>query len=265
MNNDQNDMVTNDAVSGDTKTLDVSGGLIEHTDVEPQEPSVELKDEGSKKARKHKEDSDELTELQKSILAIIKMSIKENSFPPTVREICIGTGVGSTSTIHSNLKRMTDLGYIKYTPSTRRAIVLCDKAGGGFNAKTVAIPVLGEVAAGMPILAVDNIQEYYKLPPSLLHGAGESDAFILRIRGESMIEIGMFEGDLIVVNSTASVNNGEIAVVRVEGETATVKRFYQEDNDIVRLQPENSAMDPIIVPISEVEIIGKVVALLRQY
>ncbi len=218
-----------------------------------------------KKTKKSKKNSGELTDLQKAMLEIIKKSFKETSIPPTVREICIGTGVGSTSTIHSNLRRMTELGYINYIPSTRRAITLCDKAGGGLTAKAVPVPVVGDVAAGTPILAVDNIQEYYKLPTALLRGANEDDAFILRIRGESMIDIGMFEGDYIVVDSTASVNMGEIAVVRVAGESATVKRFYKEDDKTVRLQPENSTMEPIIVPIDEVEIVGKVVALLRQY
>lgn len=206
-----------------------------------------------------------LTERQKRMLDYIKHFVDENGFPPTVREIGDGSGVSSTSTVHANLKRMTELGYIKYTPGTRRAITLCEKSAAGLNSPAVPVPVVGDVAAGTPILAVDNIQEYYKLPTSMLHGARENEAFILTIRGDSMKEIGMLDGDLIVVNSSVSVTNGDIAVARVAGETATVKRFFKENNGTIRLQPENSTMDPIIVPAEEVEIVGKVIALLRQY
>lgn len=215
--------------------------------------------------RKGRPRNNTLTERQKRMLDFIKRFINENGFPPTVRQIGDGSNVSSTSTVHSNLKRMTELGYIKYTPGTRRAIILCEKEMSGANSPALPVPVVGDVAAGTPILAVDNIQEYYKLPTSMLHGARENEAFILSIRGDSMKDIGMFDGDLIVVNTAVSVDNGEIAVARVAGETATVKRFFRESSDTVRLQPENSAMDPIIVPAQDVEIVGKVIALIRQY
>jgi len=200
-----------------------------------------------------------LTRTQQRILEYLKDYINENSFPPTVREICSGLNIKSTSTVHTNLKKLSESGQIKYTPSTRRSITLCTQSGEG----TVPVPLVGDVAAGQPITAIENIVDVYNLPKSMLRGAKENDVFMLTVRGDSMIDIGILDGDMIIVNNSLSVHNGDVAVVRVNGDTATCKRFFRE-KDKIRLQPENSSMQPIIAGLDEVEIIGKVVGLYRN-
>lgn len=200
-----------------------------------------------------------LTKTQLSILEFLKEYINENSFPPTVREICSGLNIKSTSTVHTNLKKLTDAGRIKYTPATRRAIVLC----GCEQDNSIPVPLIGDVAAGSPITAIENTVDTYNLPKGMLHGAKENEVFMLSVRGDSMIDIGIMHGDMIIVNNALSVQNGDVAVVRVNGDTATCKRFYREKNKI-RLQPENSTMQPIMADLDEVEIVGKVIGLYRN-
>lgn len=204
-----------------------------------------------------------LSKNQLKILEYVKGYLNDNNLSPTVREICLGTGLRSTSTVHENLKHLSDKGLIAYTPGTRRAITMRNEAKSQ-QEQCVNVPLVGDVAAGQPILAISNIQDCYALPKALVHGTSEGDTFMLRIKGDSMIEIGMFENDRIIVDSTASVSNGDIAVVRVNGDSVTVKRFYRE-KDRIRLQPENTRLQPIYVDFENVEIVGKVIGLIRNF
>ncbi len=174
-----------------------------------------------------------------------------NGFPPTVREICANLGIKSTSTAHRYLKELEAQGLITMGEGTNRSIRLCR------SANTVNVPLLGTVTAGQPILAVESIEEYIPFYTSI---AGSEDLFALHVRGESMIEAGILDGDIVIARRTPAASNGEIVVALIEDE-ATVKRFFKEDGHF-RLQPENSTMDPIIVP--EVAILGKVIALIRN-
>ncbi len=201
-----------------------------------------------------------LGKTQQAVYDYIRSFIEERSFPPTVREIGAAVGLKSTSSVHSHLKGLSDKGYIRLNPSMQRSITLTQAAAP----QAQSIPLVGTVAAGQPIFAEDNIQEYFPLPPLLLHGAQSDEAFLLRVSGESMIDIGMFDGDMIVVHSGMSVGNNDIVVARIGGDTATVKRVFFE-KDRVRLQPENTSMSPIYASYDNVEIVGKVVGLIRQY
>ena len=205
-----------------------------------------------------------LTEKQKKILDYIRHHMETYKFAPTVREICAGTGIRSTSTVHLCLKSLASYGIITYMQGTRRAITLCEpEPADNISDKNVQIPVIGDVAAGQPILAVQNIQEYYSLPHDIVRGTKSDGIFMLRIKGESMIDIGMYENDFIIVNQSLSVDNGDIAVARID-DSVTVKRIFFEKN-VIRLQPENSAMSPIYANLADVDIVGKVVGLIRNY
>lgn len=199
-----------------------------------------------------------LGKTQQAVYDYIRTFIQDRSFPPTVREIGAAVGLKSTSSVHSHLKGLADKGYIRLNPSKQRSITLAQ------GSLAQAIPLVGTVAAGQPIFAEDNIQEYFSLPCSLLHGAEQDEVFLLRISGESMIDAGMFDGDMIVVHSGISATNGDIVVARIGGDTATVKRLFFEKNR-VRLQPENASMAPIYAQYAEVELVGKVIGLIRQY
>ncbi|HMM31417.1 MAG TPA: transcriptional repressor LexA [Clostridia bacterium] len=201
-----------------------------------------------------------LGKTQQAVYDYIREFIQERSFPPTVREIGAAVGLKSTSSVHSHLKGLADKGYIRLNPSKQRSITLAQSIAP----QAQAIPLVGTVAAGQPIFAEDNIQDYYSLPTPLLHGAEQDEAFLLRVSGQSMIDIGMMDGDMIVVHSGISANNGDIVVARIGGDTATVKRVFFEKS-AVRLQPENTTMAPIYAAYADVEIIGKVIGLLRQY
>ncbi len=193
---------------------------------------------------------------QAKILAFIKQEIQDKGYPPSVREICDAVGLKSTSTVHGHLTRLEKKGLLHRDTMKPRAIeVLGDPA---FNRHAaVPIPLVGKVAAGEPITALEDISEQMMLPAELI---GDGEHFILTVQGSSMINVGIHDGDYIVIRSQATANNGEIVVAMVEDE-ATVKRFYREKGHF-RLQPENDAMEPIIV--QDVVILGKVVALLRR-
>ena len=208
-------------------------------------------------------DTSTLSPTQLKVLNYVKQFISEMHYSPTVRDICAGTGLRSTSTVHTALRTLSDQNFIIYSAGARRAISLCECEVQETDERMIQVPLIGNVAAGQPILAVQNIQEYYPLPKDLVHGTTDSDVFMLKIHGDSMIEIGMFEGDMIIVNPTLSIANGEIAVVRI-GDSVTVKRFYL-DGDKVTLKPENSSMQPIYADANDVEIVGKVVGLIRNY
>lgn len=193
---------------------------------------------------------------QARILAFIKQEIQEKGYPPSVREICDAVGLKSTSTVHGHLTRLEKKGLLHRDTMKPRAIEVLGDPAFNRNA-SLSVPLLGNVAAGLPITALENIADQMMLPVELL---GQGDHFILIVQGTSMINIGILDGDYVVVRQQQTADNGEIIVAMIEDE-ATVKRFYAEDGHF-RLQPENDAMDPIIV--DDVSVLGKVVALLRR-
>lgn len=203
---------------------------------------------------------DDLSQKQLEILLYIKSELQRQGYPPAVREICKGVGLKSTSTVHSHLERLESKGYIRKDPTKPRAIEILDKDDDFLFAhkKTYDVPIVGSVTAGVPILAVENIEDTYPIPLELAEG---SDLFMLKVKGESMIEAGILDGDLILVREQKSANNGDI-VVALLGEEATTKRFFRE-KDRIRLQPENSSMEPIYA--REVTILGKVIGLYRKF
>ena len=201
-----------------------------------------------------------LGKRQKEIYEFIKLYFDKHSIPPTVREIAEAVSLKSTSTVHLHLKELQKRGLISMEPMKQRSITIMRSEGS----RGVLTPLIGDVAAGQPILAYDNIQETFTLPSSLLHGANETEVFMLKVEGESMIDIVILNWDLIVVHNAIGSENGDIVVARVGGDTATVKRIYYEKAG-VRLQPENSNMDPIYASYDDVEIVGKVIGLIRRY
>lgn len=213
--------------------------------------------------------SEKLTKKQKAVLECIEDCIAKKGYGPTVREICAEIGLSSPSTVHVHLKALEEKGYIERDPLKSRSIMLKQNDQGqpvGRNesnvlspsfSKTIDVPLVGNVAAGEPILAEENITETMSLPIDIV---GDSASFMLSVRGESMIEAGINDGDYVVVKQQQTANNGDIVVAIIE-DGATVKTFYKE-SDHIRLQPENSTMEPIIV--TNCAIAGKVVAVFRR-
>ena len=193
-------------------------------------------------------------ENQKKILDFIKSEIEQKGYPPSVREICAAVGLKSTSTVHAHLNHLEEQGLIRRDSTKPRALEVLD----GSHARGRSVPLVGRVTAGMPILAIENIEDHLVLPQSML---GHDDIFCLRVTGDSMIDIGILDGDIVVIRQQSTADNGEIVVAMVEDE-ATLKRIYYEHGH-VRLQPENSTMAPIIV--ENAEVLGKLVALIRQF
>ena len=212
-----------------------------------------------------------ITKKQKAVLDFIEKTIDETGIAPTVRDICEGLGLSSPSTVHVHLKTLEDKGLIHRDPLKSRCITIVghdrkpapepepeDAIGVGSFSNVVSLPVVGNVAAGIPILAEQNITETIPLPTDIV---GDSSSFLLKVRGDSMIEIGINDGDFVAVKQQPTANNGDIVVAMVE-DGATVKRFFKE-NGYIRLQPENSSMEPIIVT-ENVSIVGKVTAVFRR-
>lgn len=197
-----------------------------------------------------------ITSKQQEILQYIKDTILEKGYPPTVREICEAVHLKSTSSVHSHLETLERNGFIRRDPTKPRAMEILDDTFGLTRREMVQVPVIGTVAAGQPILAEENVEDYFPVPANMLPN---SQTFMLRVKGESMINAGILEGDQIIVEQTSDARNGDIVVALIE-DSATVKRFYKEEGHY-RLQPENDAMEPIIV--SELNILGKVVGLFR--
>ncbi len=196
---------------------------------------------------------------QAKILEYIQRSIKEVGYPPSVREICNATGLKSTSTVHGHLLRLQKKGLLNRDAMKPRAITVpMDRDPRGTSMETVDVPIVGSVTAGVPILATENIEDYIPLPQSLL---GDGEHYVLRVRGESMIEAGILSGDYVVVKKQPTAYNGEIVVAMI-GDEATVKRYYKE-NGMFRLQPENRSMQPIFT--TELSILGKVISVYRVY
>ena len=214
-----------------------------------------------------------LKEREQRILNYMKEEIKTKGYPPTVREICTALDIKSTSTAHKDIENLVKHGYLVKDPSKPRALMVVDPEGQANNSKTnsninvherediIDIPVIGRVAAGTPILAEQNIEDTFPVPARY---AGTGTNYMLRVRGESMIEAGIMDGDLILVQQADNAYNGEIVVAMIDGfeSEATVKTFYKE-NDYIRLQPENSSMSPIIV--KDVKILGKVKGVFRYF
>lgn len=196
---------------------------------------------------------------QLEILRYIYDTVDHRGFPPTVREICAAVKLSSTSTVHGHLARLERKGLLIKDATKPRALEITDEGKKELGIKPKRIPVVGVVAAGQPILAVQDIDEYFPLPPDLENDACE--LFMLKIHGESMINAGILNGDNVIVKNQNTANNGEIVVAMTDENEATVKRFYKE-KDHYRLQPENDTMAPIILP--EVTILGKVVGLYRN-
>lgn len=197
-----------------------------------------------------------ITSKQKEILEYIKETILKKGYPPTVREICEAVRLKSTSSVHSHLETLERNGYIRRDPTKPRAMEILDDMFGLTRREMVQVPMIGTVTAGQPILAEENIEDYFPVPADLLPN---TQTFMLRIRGNSMINAGIFDGDRVIVERTPTAENGDIVVALID-DSATVKRFYKEDG-YYRLQPENDAMDPIIV--SDMNVLGKVIGLFR--
>lgn len=198
---------------------------------------------------------DELTHRQKEVFDYIKQTISDRGYPPSIRDICIALDMNSTSTAKGHLDILEEKGYIRRDPLKPRAIEIVSDT---IHHKVARVPLIGTVTAGMPILAVENIEEYIPFPIRELRGYEE--CFCLKVRGDSMINANIYEGDIILVGQQDCADNGDIVVALVD-DSATVKRFYKEDGHY-RLQPENPSMSPIIV--NDVKILGKVIGLIRM-
>ncbi|MBQ9135445.1 MAG: transcriptional repressor LexA [Lachnospiraceae bacterium] len=202
--------------------------------------------------------SGKISTKQQEILEYIKDEILKKGYPPTVREICETVHLKSTSSVHSHLETLEKNGYIRRDPTKPRAIEICDDSFQMVRTEMVSLPVVGTVAAGQPILAEENIASYFPVPAEVVP-SGES--FVLKVKGDSMINAGIYNGDQIFVQCCNTARNGDTVVALVD-DSATVKTFYKEDGHI-RLQPENDTMDPIIV--DDCQILGKVFGVFRLY
>ena len=201
-------------------------------------------------------DQEKITAKQQEILEYIKETILKKGYPPAVREICEAVHLKSTSSVHSHLETLEEKGYIRRDPTKPRTIEIIDDCFNLTRREVVNVPLVGTVAAGVPLLAEENIENYYPIPVELLPNA---ETFMLNVKGNSMINAGIFDGDQLIVERCSTAYDGEIVVALVD-DSATVKRFYKEDG-YYRLQPENDEMDPIIV--DHLEILGKVIGLFR--
>lgn len=203
----------------------------------------------------------ELTKRQSEIYQFIKHIVQTKGYPPSVREIGLAVGLASSSTVHGHLSRLEEKGYIKRDPTKPRAIEITETVGENINQEnTIHVPVIGKVTAGIPITAVENVEEYFPLPAHFT-STHNSNIFILDVVGDSMIEAGILDGDKVIVRSQSIAENGDIIVAMTEDDEATVKRFYKEEMRY-RLQPENSTMEPIYL--DNVTVLGKVVGLFRE-
>jgi|SRR5690554_2581425 len=204
---------------------------------------------------------DDLTKRQQEILNFICEEIQKKGYPPSVREIGEAVGLSSSSTVHAHLEKLQELGYVRRDPTKPRALeVLIPTEDSNFNFNITPVPVVGRVTAGEPILAVENIDEYFPLPKNF---TAFEDLYMLRVRGDSMIEAGIFDGDLVIVHKTPFAKNGDIVVALLENTESTVKRFYRETDGRVRLQPENPLFEPIYP--TQITILGQVIGLVRKF
>lgn len=200
-----------------------------------------------------------ITTKQREILDFIKSEILNKGYPPSVRDICEAVHLKSTSSVHSHLNTLERNGYIRRDPTKPRAIEILDDNFNLARREVVNVPVIGTVAAGQPLLAVQSIENYFPIPAEYLPNR---KVFMLKVKGESMINAGILNGDIVIVAQQDTASNGEMVVALVD-DSATVKTFYKEDG-YYRLQPENDTMDPIIVH-GEVKILGKVIGVIRLF
>lgn len=199
-----------------------------------------------------------ISQKQQEILEYIKSQILERGFPPAVRDICEAVHLKSTSSVHSHLETLEKNGYIRRDPTKPRAIEILDDSFNFMRREMVNVPIIGRVAAGEPILAEQNIENYFPIPMEFMPN---NQTFILKVKGESMINAGILDGDMVLVEQRSTARNGEMVVALIE-DGATVKTFYKEEGHI-RLQPENDTMDPIIV--TDIQILGKVIGVFRFF
>lgn len=195
---------------------------------------------------------------QREILEYLKSQILNRGYPPAVREICEAVKLKSTSSVHSHLETLEKNGYIRRDPSKPRAIEIMDDGFNLTRRDLVNVPIVGTITAGQPILAVENVEGYFPVPMEYMPN---EETFMLKVKGQSMINVGIFDGDKILVQKQNTASNGEIVVALLD-DSVTVKTFYKE-NGYFRLQPENDTMEPIIVP--ELDILGKVIGLFRLF
>ena len=200
-----------------------------------------------------------ISSKQREILEYIKSEILSRGYPPAVREMCEAVNLKSTSSVHSHLETLEKNGFIRRDPTKPRAIEICDDNFQMVRTETASLPVIGTVAAGTPILAEENIDSYFPVPADIIPNGEPS--FVLKVKGDSMINVGIFHGDQIFVQQCSTARNGDTVVALVD-DSATVKTFYKE-KDHIRLQPENDNMDPIIV--DDCQILGKVFGVFRFY
>ncbi|MBQ8638094.1 MAG: transcriptional repressor LexA [Lachnospiraceae bacterium] len=198
-----------------------------------------------------------ITTKQREILEYLKQQVLLKGYPPSVREICDAVQLKSTSSVHAHLETLERNGYIRKDPTKPRAIEVIDDSFNTFRTEVVSIPVVGQVAAGQPILALENIESYFPIPAHMIPAGKE--LFILNVKGDSMINAGIYNGDQLVIQRQNTAENGDRIVALID-DSATVKTFYKE-NGHYRLQPENDSMEPIIV--DKLEIIGKAISLFR--
>ncbi len=198
-----------------------------------------------------------ISDKQSQLLQFIKSEILNHGYPPSVRDICDAVNLKSTSSVHAHLESLEKNGYIRRDPAKPRAIEIIDDNFNLVRREVVNVPLIGNVAAGGPLLAVENVTNYFPIPAELLPN---DDIFMLNVKGDSMVNMGIFDGDQIIVRKQATARNGEVVVALVD-DSATVKRFYKEDG-YIRLQPENDYMEPIIV--NDCTILGKVIGLFRM-
>ena len=206
----------------------------------------------------------DLSSKQVAILEFIKEQIALKGYPPSVREMCVAVGLKSTSTVHSHMNKLEKLGYIRRDPTKPRAIEVLDSnkhevENQGFNQEILNLPLVGQITAGSPILAKQNVEEYIPLPANLIKG---SDNFVLKVKGDSMVNSGILYGDYVIADKKNVASNSQIVVALIHKEYATVKRFFRE-GDFIRLQPENEFMDPIILGVKDVELVGVVTGVFR--
>ena len=199
-----------------------------------------------------------ISKKQTEILEYIKSQILNKGYPPSVRDICEAVELKSTSSVHSHLETLEKNGYIRRDPTKPRAIEIIDDNFNLVRREVVNVPIIGRVATGQPILAVENVESYFPIPMELMPN---EQCFILKVQGDSMINAGIFDGDTILVEQRQTARNGDMVVALVD-DSATVKTFYREA-DHIRLQPENDSMEPIIVP--DCQILGKVFGVMRFF
>lgn len=204
----------------------------------------------------------QLSSRQQAILDYIKQEVRKKGYPPSVREIGEAVGLASSSTVHGHLNRLEKKGLIRRDPTKPRAIEVLDQDHdliSDLSSQTMMVPLVGKVTAGEPITAVENVEEYFPVPRRMV--SPDDSVFILSVRGNSMINAGVMDGDYVVVRQQKTADNGDMIVAMTPENEATVKRFYKEKN-MIRLQPENDTMDPIWLP--EVTILGKVIGVFRE-